>query len=226
MRNLSQPNRSRQPQQAFTLIEILAVVGVIAILTGLLIMATGHMNRKAQFQRTRSFLCAIETALETYKSDNGTYPLTGLEHFSLTGGALNHGEVQKSNSGRLYRALSGAGGGSKYMRFLPSQLATDSSIGTYLIDGYGMPLNYYCINPPTNPLEAVAVVVGLDQTNLVAYGGQVRTQSFDLFSNGPDTYTHIPFTNSWTTVGGVLHPWRLNSARFPIMANDDIWCSD
>ena len=223
MRLLRNPDLSKQ-RSGFTLTELLVVIVVIAMLTGLMIRLAAYVNRNTQVQTTKTWLCAIETALEAYKADHGSYPLTGLAHFSLSGGTLTSSGVQITNSWTLYRALSGANGGPKYMTFRPGQVQSNPPNVAYLVDIFGTAINYYCIKSPNNnPLVAVGEVSGLNQTNLTGYGGQVRKLSFDLFSSGPDTFTCAPFTNSWTT--GLLAPWVYHPARFQIMANDDVWCS-
>ena len=213
----------RDWQHGFTLVELLGVLIVIVMLASVLISVAGYVHTKAQIQTTRSFLFSIETALEAYKTDNGYYPLTGLAHFSLGGGTLTSSAIQITNSCTLYRALTGVSGGRKYMNFRPNQFQSPTLQVTYIVDIFGRALNYYCIRPPTSVLEAVQVIDGLNQTNVIGNGGQVRTLSFDLFSNGPDTFTYIPFTNSWTI--GILAPWVYHPSRFSIMSNDDIWCS-
>jgi general secretion pathway protein G len=59
---------------AFTLIEILLVVAVIAVLAGLTLASLGGINQKAARDRTKAEISAIANALESYRSQNGTYP--------------------------------------------------------------------------------------------------------------------------------------------------------
>ncbi len=58
----------------FTLIELLVVVAVIAVLAGLTLAALGGANQKAARDRTKAEIAAMANALESYKSQNGTYP--------------------------------------------------------------------------------------------------------------------------------------------------------
>ncbi len=58
----------------FTLIELLIVVALIAVLAGLTLAALGGANQKAARDRTKAEIAAMANALESYKSQNGTYP--------------------------------------------------------------------------------------------------------------------------------------------------------
>lgn len=60
----------------FTLLELLAVVGIIAVLTGLVIGAGRRASDTGKSARARAELTAISTALESYKAAHGDYPRT------------------------------------------------------------------------------------------------------------------------------------------------------
>lgn len=71
----------RQFQRGFTLIEIMAVVLIIGMLTTLVGFAVFKQIDKARVSTTRAQMKNIETALEFYRMDNSRYPTTeqGLE---------------------------------------------------------------------------------------------------------------------------------------------------
>jgi len=60
--------------RAFTLIEMLVVIGIIVLLAGLLLPMTLKAFRAGARQRAAGDMNSIETALEAYKGDFGTYP--------------------------------------------------------------------------------------------------------------------------------------------------------
>lgn len=60
-------------QRGFTLIEILVVVAIIGILAGIIVANLDTVRRSRDSQRI-SDLLKIQTALEQYKADNGSYP--------------------------------------------------------------------------------------------------------------------------------------------------------
>ena len=59
---------------AFTLIELIVVVGIIAILSALVLSTVGYARKKATRARAETEIAAMSAACENYKSDNGIYP--------------------------------------------------------------------------------------------------------------------------------------------------------
>ncbi len=61
--------------RGFTLVELLVVITVIAILAALTLQTSGYIQEKAASSRATAEITALESALESYKIDNGTYPV-------------------------------------------------------------------------------------------------------------------------------------------------------
>jgi len=59
---------------AFTLIELIVVVGIIAILSALVLSTVGYARKKSAFARAETEIAAMSAACENYKADNGVYP--------------------------------------------------------------------------------------------------------------------------------------------------------
>src|ERR1700746_2595925 len=58
----------------FTLIELIVVVGLILILTGLVLSTVGYARKKGARARAETEMAAMSAACESYKADNAVYP--------------------------------------------------------------------------------------------------------------------------------------------------------
>ena len=63
---------------AFTLIELIVVVGIIIVLAGLVLSTAGYARKKSARARAETEIAAISAACENYKADNGVYPRTSI----------------------------------------------------------------------------------------------------------------------------------------------------
>ncbi len=92
--------------RAFTLIEMLVVMAVIAILAGIILSVNGLVQGKAARARAEGEIKALSAGCEAYKGDNGSYPqdntTDGLDPRSK-GSPTDYQNASKV----LYRALSG-----------------------------------------------------------------------------------------------------------------------
>jgi prepilin-type N-terminal cleavage/methylation domain-containing protein len=66
-------NRPTQ-RRAFTLIELLVVIGIIALLVGILIPTVRHVQTSARATSTRSFIAALQGAIDQYQQEHHAYP--------------------------------------------------------------------------------------------------------------------------------------------------------
>ena len=64
----------RSSSSAFTLVEMLTVMAVIAILTSLVVATSGYVMNKAARERALGEIHEMASACESYKTDNGGYP--------------------------------------------------------------------------------------------------------------------------------------------------------
>ena len=65
---------SKRRYNAFTLIELVLVVGIITVLGALVLSTVGYARKKGARARAETEMAAISAAIENYKADNGTYP--------------------------------------------------------------------------------------------------------------------------------------------------------
>ncbi|MDD5198343.1 MAG: type II secretion system protein GspG [Terrimicrobiaceae bacterium] len=128
-------------RDAFTLIEILVVIAIIAILAGLLLSTAGFVQEKAGNERAKVELAGLENALEAYKLDNGAYPDGDGSDNSTKDllDALNRTPAKQSPPGKIYfevpgKMLPSTGGSSSYNDKLTA--------AKYLQDPFGNPYHY------------------------------------------------------------------------------------
>jgi len=99
-------------RSAFTLIEMLTVMAIIAILTGLVIATSGYVNNKAARTRAQGEITEMASQCESYRTDFGGYPQNDdtdqldpkMDANPVTG---KPGERYKKANLTLYSALSG-----------------------------------------------------------------------------------------------------------------------
>lgn len=114
---------------AFTLIELLIVVAIIAILAGLTISILGVVQGKGARSRAQTEVASVSAAIDSYFLDRGSYP-------PMDSGASN-------STTQLYTAL--CGGEKVYLEAKPSMLQTNAT-QTNFVDPWGE--NYfYSTNP-------------------------------------------------------------------------------
>lgn len=64
-------------KKGFTLIELLVVIAIIGLLSTLAVVALGSAREKARDSKRLSDIKQVQTALELYYTDQGSYPLQG-----------------------------------------------------------------------------------------------------------------------------------------------------
>ena len=194
--------RARVRHAAFTLIDLQTVIAIILVLAGLLLHVAGGANTKASLARAQAEIQAMSTGLESYKSDNGTYPRYWTVDASVTSDALNaQTDTDPTNSkykdsGKvLYQALSGASfkaGGPAftkgYMQFKPGQLYTaglsttemsTATRDTYIVDPFGIPYGYSTANLLAQDTANTSATPGATPNPASGYN-----PTFDLWSTG------------------------------------------
>ena len=75
---LTQEKDRLSRRQAFTLIELLTVIGIIGILMGLILGVSRLAKQAALKARARADIEKIHDTLAEYNLDNGTYPDTNI----------------------------------------------------------------------------------------------------------------------------------------------------
>ena len=73
---VNSPMRSRKNEKAFTLLEIMLVVGIIILILGVAVTKLGPTTFIAKDMRVKADIQGISTQLRLYESMNGFYPTT------------------------------------------------------------------------------------------------------------------------------------------------------
>jgi len=96
----------------FTLVEILIVIVILGIVTGIVVFAVGNMTGNAKTTGCAAEKTTLATALEEYKAHTGSYPATMTALTSGSGAYLRSAPVdyEIDASGNI-TAVSGNSGG-------------------------------------------------------------------------------------------------------------------
>jgi prepilin-type N-terminal cleavage/methylation domain-containing protein len=158
-------------RRAFTLIELIVVVGIIAILAALVLSTVGYARKKAARARAETEIAAMSAACENYKADNGIYVRgpaadTTVGNTSIPMNATDvlnakqDGNPISPSFGKaslyLYTQLSGDSTGlqqpnnKSYFMFKPQMLVLDTSgFVTAIKDPFGNSYGYSTIQAGT-----------------------------------------------------------------------------
>ncbi len=79
LRRVPRSSIRKRATRAFTLLELLAVIGVIAILSGIVIGVGRRASESGKVARARAELATLAAALEAYRTAHGDYPRTDDE---------------------------------------------------------------------------------------------------------------------------------------------------
>ena len=136
---------------AFTLIELLAVITIIGILAGLTLGAAGAVRRHGATSTAKAEVAALQAACDRYYADNNAYPLgtASPATVSAPAGATNLFSCLVGST-----TLSAAPTSKRYFEPKPAMVYTNGS-PNYFIDPWGYAYGYNCstnsdgtYNPP------------------------------------------------------------------------------
>lgn len=142
---------TRPAARGFTLIEILAVMTIIAILAAITIAGIGGMTKAADRKATETQLALMRTKLQEYKLDKGVFP--GGEDPAPSPPA----DGNKDSAGVLFQKLGGmTASGAKETgakTYIPDLAQKNKrwTDGTTVIDKFGYAIRYRVGDSATNP---------------------------------------------------------------------------
>ena len=145
---------------AFTLIELVLVIGIITVLAGLVLSTVGYARKKAALARAEREIAAMSAACENYKADNGVYP-SNSDTNNLDARTSGNSSSPSYNltSLALYNSLFGTTNGSRtpnagarsYFVFKPNMLspADQTQNVLFIRDPFGNSYGYSTIQAAT-----------------------------------------------------------------------------
>ena len=157
---------SSRHRSAFTLIELLTVIAVLAILTTISIGAVRGAKERASIAQARAELGSLATALEDFKRLYGDYPqLGGFSQAPATPSAPTTGPGVSTAQAKLFNCLTGVLGPTKFANgdringpnLLPPQFADSKYINGTLTNQYLVPVSN-APNPPSKQEQNVCLV--------------------------------------------------------------------
>jgi prepilin-type N-terminal cleavage/methylation domain-containing protein len=100
--------QAARPRAAFTLIELLAVIGIIGILAGMVFGGVMVAKRSALKTKTQSLIQQVQAACDSYRTATGVYP-EGWKVTTTTSVTWEWGNVFESSPGVYKRPIDAAG---------------------------------------------------------------------------------------------------------------------
>lgn len=145
----------RTARRAFTLIELLAVLAIVAILTSIVLGSGRRASEAGKTARAKAELAALSAALESYKLQHGDYPRTSDNATLVQSliGKLGPTGTPLAFAGRIHLEVA------KFSFALASHPNVAASVDPFatsaalIIDPWGQPYRYTykSATPWTNP---------------------------------------------------------------------------
>lgn len=137
------PNPRLKFDKGFTLVELLIVISIIGVLSAILMANFQGVRQRSRDAQRKSDLRQIQSALELYRSDVGSYPASGAQY------QLN-GSIPCPTPAAL------ASGGNTYLQKIPC----DPVLHPYSNQGWG---SEYLYNRPTT--STYTIIACIENTN-------------------------------------------------------------
>ena len=170
--------------RGFTIVELIAVIAIISVLTGLLLAGVAKVRASAKIKKAKATMEQLEVALEMYGQNYGTYP---------DNDALDAGKFKGCSE--LIRALEAEDTparkmGGPYVTYANELKATSGPASGSLLDPWGEPYRYHW---STNPPKVTAIGQSNSSTNI----------TFNIWSSGPNK-----INDEWSpdNLAGSTHP--------------------
>jgi type II secretory pathway pseudopilin PulG len=190
LRNLPFNRCNHKNQSGITLIEILAVIGIIIILAAVVTPVSLSIMKKAYIKKAQAMIAQLEGALALYYNEYGMYPPT--YRADATAGQLNgnrHDNVDIVINGLTYNNLVNAltaplAKNGPYISFKSNDLDISVTNKPVLLDPWGMPYVYVCQKYFSG--GSMVDVPGNTQGPWWPNTGDHKWNTYNIYSFGPD----------------------------------------
>jgi type II secretory pathway pseudopilin PulG len=210
--------RGVRHDNAFTLIELVVVFGLIIVLTGLVLSTVGYARKKGARARAETEIAAMSAACESYKADNAVYPrdptantaTDALNARTMLDPVTTDAALYRAASLVLYRALSGDRNLDRAVTDADKSFNIDgSTLGTPLTQ---VPQVYFTFKPNMlSPSGGSGTVTAITDPFGGAYGYSTANQ-YDPNKG------YNPTFDLWSTAGVASSP-----TPAPPATQQDLW---
>jgi len=219
MRKTPQPH----PHRAFSLIELLVVIGIIVILIGIMVPVFFYARKAARVSQTSATLGNIANALEAYRADHLRYPRTSTNNGGSPGQyAFNALALALSNKNQGFRLSTEGRVYGPYLQSTPKNYrifanrtdfpnpdfvlasgtteAASNNIG--FIDAWGQPIFYWVGNSMTGAQGQI----NQDLFSFINDASQ-NNRSYVFQDNNPGARSSVTYTVDGQPVNSRLVPY-------------------
>jgi prepilin-type N-terminal cleavage/methylation domain-containing protein len=200
-RNPQSAIRNPKSLRAFTLIEILVVISIIAILSALILATAGYAMSRARRSRVETELATLETAIQSYKAAKGFYPQDNPVNYSMS-------PLYYELTGTII-ALDAGGAPSKYHSLSSGDTFSTQNVPSDFTSVYGAGPNavtgFVNASPDPSQVQNFFGATGKSaRTGHILTNGVLATV-FGVVVSGP--------VQLMTTNGIPISPWSYNSSN-------------